>query len=198
MSNPDGTKRLERDAAFYDRAILNRPAKAVAPWHEREARTVTLYPALVLAAPHDPILDVGCGVGCLAAMCWALGVPYHKGIDFSEEALRVAAYHAPDARFEQCNIFEYDYTFGGYGVAVVIEVLEHVYRDLDLLQLIPKGRAVVGSVPNFYTPGHVRWFAGPGEVRARYEKVLDVDRIVVEKAAKTDNEWYIFRGMRCA
>jgi trans-aconitate methyltransferase len=192
---PQGAPGLEMPKKYYDHLYANGDfGKA---WNRVGARTVTYYPALVMAEP--PILDIGCGTGYLAVMCEQFGIAYAMGIDYSAEAIKIARERVPLARFATQSASDAErkvLTRQDYQTAVLLEVLEHVYDDIRLLKLIPKGRTVVASVPNFFTYGHVRWFYEPDEVRQRYKGALEIERIVTEQARVGSNQWFIFKGVR--
>jgi SAM-dependent methyltransferase len=156
------------------------------------------YAAMAMARP--PILDIGCGGGHLAAMYRDVGRPgdYVAGIDYSSHAITIAKRQAPRAHFAQGDASTHPELLarGHYRTAVLLEVLEHVYEDLELLQMIPEGRHVVASVPSFPTDGHCRWFANADQVRKRYLPVVKFHRIVVEAGLQSDNRWWIFQGVR--
>jgi SAM-dependent methyltransferase len=196
MGFPKGDPALERGPAFYDQAYREK-SPLQKPWWQQPLRVVAWYPALLLAKP--PIFDVGCGAGHLAAMCSVFGVDYARGIDFSSAAIKSAKRQAPNAEFIVSPAAEAKAHFArqDYKTAVFLEVLEHVYHDLELLRLVPKGRTIVASVPSFHTDGHVRWFTSKDEVIQRYNKVVRIDRIVTEPGQSGGGKrWFVFRGGR--
>ncbi len=192
---PAGAEDLERSSVYYDKLYANAEHLDRA-WNARRDRTHVWYPALLLAEP--PILDVGCGAGQLAEMCDVFGVPYAMGFDSSAQAIKLAERRVPLARFVAASGESAKQFFKrqDYHTAVFCEVLEHVYADLQLIRQVPRGRVVVGSVPNFCTEGHVRWFRTATEVRIRYAHVLKIERIITEPAAQGPNQWFIFKGVR--
>jgi SAM-dependent methyltransferase len=196
---PKGDKDLVLPAAYYNDVYsrsLHQKIKYYLPWSKLGSRSVVWYPALMLAEP--PILDIGCGAGHFAAMCRDFNVAYSAGIDYSSSAIKLARMHAPRAHFITSNAGSQAAMIKGnsYKTAVFLEVLEHVYEDLDMIRKIPKGRVVVGSVPSFHTYGHCRWFGHAGEVKQRYKNVLDLKSVIVECAQGSDNRWFIFKGVR--
>jgi len=194
---PEGDRRLVRNAGHYDALFLqerNQGGKYTKPWQSQPSRVVTYYPALLLALA--PILDVGCGTGQFAAMAKAYGVAYAMGFDFSQIAINIAQQQCPTARFEVADATSaHALMQSDYKTAVFLEVLEHVYEDLEIIAQVPKGRTVVGSVPNFHTEGHCRWFPSEKSVAKRYSTVLKIDRVITEQNGGT-NRWFIFRGGR--
>lgn len=190
---PRGDPSLEHPSEHYDKIYTRAEPSS---WTAQRARTVTWYPALLLAEP--PIIDIGCGAGHLAQMCDVFDIPYVLGVDYSAKAIQLARQNAPSAQFMTADAAEGKTIFGSedYRTAVFLEVLEHIHDDLGLLRQIPSGRVVVGSVPSFYTDGHVRWFANERQVWQRYKNVLQIERVVTERAVNGTNQWFIFKGVR--
>ena len=101
------------------------------------------------------VLDVGCGTGELAELIAKRGAKEVVGIDFSEEAIRVAR----SLRNHDHLSFEYgdvmDET-GRYDVVVALGMLEHTPDPLVFLKkfkslLAPKGSLVI-TAPNWANP----------------------------------------------
>lgn len=122
------------------------------------------------------IIDIGCGVGQFANALFDNGFTDYLGIDFSKSAIRSAKilnkkncdkFYVQD--ISRTDIFE-----SGYDVAILLEVLEHVEKDLDIMMKIPKGKLVLFSVPNFDCAQHVRYFNSLSEVLKRYGKYIHV------------------------
>ena len=127
---------------------------------------------------HDlpRILEIGCGPGQFAQMLFKRGVTSYVGLDFSETAVSIARQMNPDHAGQFCteDVLVSDALVGDYDVAVALEVLEHVPRDIELLSRIPADKHVVMSVPNFDAKFHVRVFQNEASVHARYGKLIDV------------------------
>ena len=197
---PMGHKFLERGAAYYDAVYLSGDyvEKMKRPWNKQPARLVTWYPALMLT--EGSIFEVGCGCGHLAQMCAEYGVDYSGGFDFSKEAIKIARLNTPGSGFALADArtarAEGLIRSAQYDTLVALEVLEHVWADLDLVEAIPAGRVFVASVPDFQTEGHVRWFSKKQQVRARYGSLLHIDKVVEEVGVNSDNRWFTFRGVR--
>jgi trans-aconitate methyltransferase len=191
---PDGVPKLEREAAYYDQLDIGEEIKK--PWHQIPGRRVTWYPALLLA--EEGIFDIGCGYGHMAEMCRAFGMDYRRGIDFSWAACAAARYRNPGVEFHHADVFKSQALFAlaDYRTAMFVETFEHVYRDLELIRMVPKGRVVVATVPNYWTEGHCRWFANAAQVRSRYSTVLNVQRIIAEFAVSGSNQYYVLKGTR--
>ncbi len=201
-SNPQGCPWMEKDASYYDTRID--PVQSLAAhWSDIGSRRVTWYPALSMC--RGKILDLGCGPGHFARMALDLGHEYICGIDGGERAVEVARKRCPPAFFRQSNLTRllpwfHRADFGWWmeqaDTVVILEVLEHVYPDLFLLQSIPHGKDVVLSVPNFDTKTHCRWFGSVAQIVMRYGVALDIQRVIVEKANNDPKRWAIVKGRR--
>jgi 2-polyprenyl-3-methyl-5-hydroxy-6-metoxy-1,4-benzoquinol methylase len=125
------------------------------------------------------ILEVGCGSGFLAKMILQEYDANYRGFDFSAQAVNNAAmrtrrpelFFVGDALDQRC----YD---GDYDTVVCTEVLEHIDRDLEVIQLWREATWCVCSVPNFDYAGHVRYFKDADEVTARYGGLIEIEAVV--------------------
>lgn len=126
--------------------------------------------------PSTKILEVGCGVGQFANMLFDQGFTNYTGFDFSEEAVKWAKQtNAPYAdRFFTADAFETELITKQYDLVICFEVLEHLWKDLELLERIPSGTPLLLSLPNFDDPYHVRYFQSEDEVRQRYRQVMRI------------------------
>ena len=122
----------------------------------------------------EPVLDIGCGPGQFAQFLLDEGVTIYTGWDISQVAINMAKEKAPgfvfyclDAMPLKVDMF--------YSTVVLLEVLEHIERDIELLQNIPSGMRVVFSVPNFDSATHVRVFKDEQAARDRYGELLQID-----------------------
>jgi cyclopropane fatty-acyl-phospholipid synthase-like methyltransferase len=175
--------------------MWGRPSERYAgPARQAPSAQLIWEPALDLV-DHGSVLDVGCGAGHVAELCAVRGIPYH-GIDVSETAIIHARARAPRAALERMAPSEIRerVAVAEYDVALLLEVLEHVYEDRELLSSVPAARRVVFSVPNFHTEGHCRWFADSAEVTERYGDLVEIGAITIRTAGK--NAWFICSGFR--
>ena len=127
--------------------------------------------------PRDAdILEVGCGVGQFANMLFDNGFHNYHGIDYAEEAIRLAKQNNPQraALFTASNAFHDPLLEQQHDLVIMFEILEHIQDDLELLGRLPAGTRVLFSVPNFTDPTHVRTFADEATVRSRFSTVLDI------------------------
>ena len=125
------------------------------------------------------VLEVGCGSGFLAKMILQEYDGGYRGFDFSAEAIRNASCRTgrPDLFFVGDALDRRSYV-GDYDTIVCTEMLEHVDRDLEVIQLWRDGTWCVCSVPNFDYPGHVRFFNTTDEVAVRYGGSIDIKAVL--------------------
>jgi len=116
------------------------------------------------------LLDIGCGPGQFAEFITdAIPGLSYTGVDFSGVAVELARARVPAARFEVRDLSTPDGLEGlGDDLIVALEVLEHIDDDLGVLARMPAGARFVGSVPNFDSFGHVRFFKSDADVHQRY------------------------------
>jgi 2-polyprenyl-3-methyl-5-hydroxy-6-metoxy-1,4-benzoquinol methylase len=134
--------------------------------------------------PEDTVLDLGCGPGHLAATLVDAGLRpiNYVGVDFSEIAIAQARTRVAEATFLHMQmpgcVMQLVLRYAP-SVITFCEVLEHLGHDHDLMSihLLPVGLKIIGTVPSFDDPAHVRTFDGPEAVVARYGKMLDIDQL---------------------
>jgi len=146
--------------------------------------------------PEWRILDVGCGPGQLGRLCVDAGHPY-VGLDFSEEAIKLARDRVPEAEFRQVDV-ELDRLLirrGEYDVVTFVEFLEHVEDDVGILGAVPSGRRVILSVPSYGGIEHVRFFDSMESVVARYGFLLRITKYG-ELARGEEDRVYVIAGVR--
>ena len=134
--------------------------------------------ARIAAGSARRLLDVGCGPGQFAEfILGAVPDVDYTGVDFSAVAIGLGKTRVPAASFLQANLIDSNKLNAlNYDIVVALEVLEHIDSDLELLGRLRSGARFVGSVPNFDSFGHVRFFRDADAVRARYgEHIRDLD-----------------------
>jgi len=123
------------------------------------------------------ILEIGCGTGQLAEYLRDEGFIHYEGFDFANKAVDMAKkrvdmnFYWGDALDE--SLYQKDFT-----VAICLEVLEHIEKDLQVLENIPEGRHIIFSVPNFDADSHVRWFTTVRQIKKRYFQHINIKEIV--------------------
>ncbi|MCI1946303.1 methyltransferase domain-containing protein [Clostridium luticellarii] len=143
------------------------------------------------------IIDIGCGVGQFANFVFDSGITNYKGIDFSEEAVKMAKIRNDKYRnlFKVDNAYTSDIVNGDYNTAVMFEVLEHLNDDIGLIKRLKTGSNIIFSVPNFYSAGHVRWFNSKMDILKRYNAAVHVDNIYIFNIGK-NNRIYLVWGIK--
>ena len=120
------------------------------------------------------VLDVGCGPGQIAEMLKDMGIRSYAGFDFSPKRIEWAQANSPQFRFELADAYSTTlFDDVPYDAVVCTEFLEHVDRDLAVLERIRPGTRFLGTVPDFGGGSHVRFFRSSEEVEERYSAVFD-------------------------
>ena len=152
-----------RNASFYDAEWADQwqDMKAYSPVARHTRRLILRALGRI---PHDSLIDIGCGVDSLLQGLTDLDRPVrYAGVDFSEEAIRVAARRL-DARFSRLDI-ECEWLDETFDIGVCSEVLEHLQDDRAAIANTARMcRNIVITVPGGpLTPasvgmGHVRHY----------------------------------------
>ncbi|MBX9452109.1 MAG: class I SAM-dependent methyltransferase [Mesorhizobium sp.] len=176
---------MERFLAPYEESI----------WKQVYDATVTLMPE----ERSQLVVDVGCGTGRLAEALRLQGYENYIGFDFAPARIAEARRYLPSHDFRVLDAFsdEAASLTASADVVAITEMLEHIEDDLKLLAVIPAGRTIVFSVPNFGGPTHVRKFKSVDEVLARYSGLIEIDvpdAITVTK--KSGSLTFVCRGRR--
>ena len=198
-----GTKKFypfegdEQSAASYDRVFVKHD-------HWRRHYTESPYfPVWTVIADRisrsqvNSILDIGCGSGQVAQLLHDKGLKNYLGIDFSVERICQARLVCPEFRFVVADIFETDLlSHHDYDGVVCLEFLEHVERDLQLIQNLRPGTLFWASVPNFGGKAHVRYFNSIEEVVQRYADYFDDFRVDEQFADSKGKKFFILEGVK--
>lgn len=140
------------------------------------------------------ILDIGCGPGQFAAMLRDAGFTDYDGLDFSQQAVRMAKERVPELRFTVADALRSDMIGASYDVVVSLEFLEHVEPDLEVLARVRPGTHVLATVPNFPSHSHVRHFTSVPAVEERYRRVLDDLRVDMVRLNGQGTSLYVLDG----
>ncbi len=146
---------------------------------------------------EPPILEIGCGAGQFASMLYDKGIEGYLGIDFSAEAVVIARASCP-----KCTFLVEDFCATNvlstlnYSTVVILEVLEHLQKDLEVLKRIRSGTRVFGSVPSFPSTFHVRCFSSCEKVAGRYAELFDEFHVESFGLSGNTNWLYLFEGIR--
>ncbi len=188
---------VEQPPAFYDETF-----RRGAHWKEHYTDS-HYYPLWTVIADRirrsgaARVLDIGCGPGQVACLLRDMGIDEYIGIDFSPERVAHARAVCPEYTFYSADVFATelleDYP---YQCVLLMEFLEHIERDLDVLERIRRGSLTLATVPNFAAAGHVRYFANCEQVQSRYGHYFsefDVTEILSNQHGKT---YFILQGIR--
>lgn len=138
--------KAEKPASYYETIYEKAP--------DGEKRYEDIYKEVSQMVGSRSMIDIGCGQGKLSEY-----IADYDGFDMVKNPYLVA------------DIYTHDY--GDYDVYVLLEVLEHLTKDIDVLQKIPHGKQVVFSVPSFDDPSHVRMFT-ENILRWRYRNIINI------------------------
>lgn len=119
-------------STFKAEAPGSRDAALVAYLGWCRHRMLPLFDGL---APHDPILELGCGPGDLLLFLKQFGFTGARGLDVSDEQIRIARERGLDA--EVADVFAYLERLDRPLAAIVaIDFFEHFSKD-ELMRLLP-------------------------------------------------------------
>lgn len=120
-------------------------------------------------------LDIGCGTGDVIKFIDKNKIQNYTGIDFSSVGIENCKKNYPNY-----NFFEFDFStskidsfMAGRKTFLSLEVLEHIENDINIIKQIPLGIRLILSLPNFNSPGHVRFFKDENEIKERYKDYLN-------------------------
>ncbi|MCR6105593.1 class I SAM-dependent methyltransferase [Salipaludibacillus agaradhaerens] len=173
---------MEKNNDFYDQVYKAGGHKRMYAKHYRHSPYLQLWEKSlhILKGMKDPkIIDIGCGVGQYANLLFDHELLDYKGIDFSDEAIRLAKMtnNLYEDKFEVDDAYTSSIYDDDYNTAILFEVLEHLQEDLRVLSKIKVGTHVILSVPNFDTVSHVRYFTGEEDVNKRYGELIAFQEI---------------------
>lgn len=189
----------EKGAEYYDEAVVRMGAYCQ---HYTEADHYPLWSVLVDRLRHtqvESVLEVGCGPGRLALYLCDKRVSHYLGFDFSPVNVEWAKRNCPEFDFVVANALETNlFQDQGYDTVICTEVLEHIERDLDVIEQIRNGTRFYGTVPNFGGKSHVRHFTSTQEVFDRYNSYFQnfsVDEFLGTGKYK-DKKFYLMEGIK--
>lgn len=204
----------EQPSIYYDN-LYSQSAKYRKSWNEISPRK-KLWVAAAEGVDSPGVVDLGSGAGQFAQCLFQKErIEFYKGLDFSEKALRMAR-----RLLEESGISEYtgegsgddrrwelsrvdlvalagfhngafsDFDDPNVWTFTLLEILEHIEKDLEVLALVPDGSPVVLSVPAFDDQAHVRHFKNQEEVSRRYRPYIDISTI------RTPWKWFVVKGTK--
>lgn len=185
----------QRSSTYYDWSVR------VFPWlrnHYSQSHYYFLWAVIVdRLKKSEPnfILDIGCGPGQFANLLLDNGFTNYCGLDFSQRRIKLAQDLCPSFEFLVADIFTSDILEQKpYDTVIALEFLEHVQDDLQVLNRVREGTLILASVPNFQSPGHVRWFADEQDVFGRYQPLLSDLRIDSFLADVSGKKFFLLQG----
>ena len=163
--------------------------------HYSESPYLPIYEVAIKHLKTLNVLELGCGTGQFAEMLFDKfkNINYY-GVDFSEQAIKMAKMFAPEFTFEVMDI-EKPHVFDKiyYDTVILLEVLEHI-SDIKVLNNIKKGSHIIASVPNYDSENHLRFFKTIEEVEKRYYNHIKFDTIKWAKCNEDVRNWIVFSG----
>jgi SAM-dependent methyltransferase len=168
---------------YYDVAMTEEGAPSMLPLEE--SPWLPLYEEAAGWIPYNhAVVDLGTGTGRFPHMLRCRERYGHiTGIDFSPSAISQARFYLRTNNVEAVDLEVCDLRVwlpaadrDGATTYVCLEVLEHLFNDIDLVRRIPPGHQFVFSVPNYESESHARVFRNAGDVWARYADLLTFRR----------------------
>lgn len=123
----------------------------------------------------ENIVDIGCGTGNFAKMFLKINIKNFIGYDFSEEALFKAYEKTKFNRkfiFIKSDLTKYNFITPKNTLYTSFEFLEHINNDIFIIKKIPSKSWFCFSVPNYWTPDHVRIFQTKKDIEKRYKHLF--------------------------
>lgn len=153
----------EQPAEYYD--SIYKTSKEYNQ-HYTKSRYYNLWKRVIKNLdPNKEVLEFGCGTGQLAKMLHDNKFVCYFGIDFSEEAIRIAeAMNEKPFTFAVGDILQNSLPnalLGETPQIICCETLEHIEKDKEFIQRLREtypGARIVFTVPTFNDAAHVRHF----------------------------------------
>lgn len=148
---------------------------------------------LLLLDRNTEIFEIACGVGRFANFLFDMGFTIIRDLIFAAESVKIAKKRNPafEDKFFVADAFETPEVAEKHDLVICFEMLEHINKDLEMLNRIPSGTKLLLSVPNFDHPYHVRYFLSEKEVHERYGKVVNIFEISRFMLSEQNGLYYI-------
>jgi len=136
------------------------------------------------------ICEIACGSGQFANMLFDNGFTNYIGIDFSNKAIELAKKTNPqyENNFICADAFSFlkSYQYDVKTIFAAFEMLEHIDKDRELLEMLPTGSEIIFSVPNFKSFNHLRTFKDLNDIKGRYDmlEILDYEQLFEDESGK--------------
>jgi SAM-dependent methyltransferase len=190
----ESMKKFEQSTDFYDRMFESGGYGGVYDLPYRHSSYLPLFRGVLREVRRigaRSILEVGCGTGGFAHLLMENANVRYAGFDFSPVAVEKARRRTGHRElFFVGDALDADSYKHAYDTIVCTEVLEHIEKDLEVVDKWLPGSNCICSVPNFDADSHVRFFADENQVAARYGENIAIDRIVrIRKPVLPDISW---------
>lgn len=146
------------------------------------------------------ICEIACGSGQFANMLFDNGFTDYIGFDFSSTAIELAKKTNPkySDKFICANAFSFleSYKPNNKVMFFCFEMLEHIDKDIELLEILPKEVDIIFSVPNFKSFNHLRTFGNIEDIRNRYTMLNLVDYKIFPSNHTGKDVWHLVYAKR--
>lgn len=194
--------REEMKADYYDHAYATNKKKYPLEISGYQSQYIDLYQkAKALLTRTERIVELGCGTGQLAEILLFEGYNYIRGVDFSKVGIdistkrcnlidfnkaglrlgRKATNAICNGMFQVADLYKYEIK-DEYNTIISLEVLEHIEKDILVINKINQNKRVIFSLPMFANEAHVRFFVSEQTVIDRYAKYFN--NLSIEKIGK--------------
>jgi 2-polyprenyl-3-methyl-5-hydroxy-6-metoxy-1,4-benzoquinol methylase len=177
---------MEKNVHFYNQAYLQ---GGIYHMHYTDSPYYAIWMRaleIIREINNPEIIEIGCGSGQFANLLFDHGIDQYRGIDFSEEAIRLAK-RTNDRfadKFSVDNAYTSQIFQSRYNTVILFEVLEHLLEDITVINRARAGSKVFFSVPNFDSESHVRFFRHQNDIVNRYGDFLKIDDIFSFRISK--------------
>lgn len=128
------------------------------------------------------------------------GFTNYIGIDFSNKAIELAKKANPqyENNFVCADAFSFlkSYQYDEKTVFTTFEMLEHINKDRELLEMLPIGSDIIFSVPNFKSFNHLRTFDSLDAIKSRYTMLNIIDYTELPADEKGKNVFHLVYAKR--
>lgn len=146
------------------------------------------------------ICEIACGSGQFANMLFDNDFTDYVGFDFSSNAIEIAKETNPknNDKFICADAFSFlkSYNYNEKTFFCCLEMLEHINKDRELLEMLPIGSNIIFSVPNFKSFNHLRTFDSLDAIKSRYTMLNVFDYIELPADERGKNVFHLVYAKR--